>query len=524
MKRIFVVLIFAFLLLVSCGTTRFYFDRSERNMIELGGVYNSETEKALKALYENEGMSGVLREVSLGTYTEIDVQGYLGDAVYQYYLDAKEESLEENEPETIAFMKQESSDGNDWYKAEKSLEGFYWLTDSDFEKNVLVGIKIDGNDLYFELKEDGGENALSTIRSLSEEYTVCFYAKDFKTGQYCLQEAYDGILCRNENNVYNTIKLESANWLLTDVDFGLIEIWNDNGIYQFNLDSTCIEDILFDVTTVLEAEALVEKEGYEEAISLLSNFEYTDRCSFEHYDCDLKIETYKEALYQKALKCFLAGNYEETLDLASGRIMSYKDTMRLIKESKKALGITGVGGIITFGEGWNGEPIDWLILDIAEGKELLLSFDILFNMEYDELPMYDELSADSTWETCSLRKILNDDTSDGFLGSCFTEEERKRIVEVENSPNYNRRNHPENGNKTLDKVFLLSSVEVLTYLSPYYQSSAMKGKTVSEWWTRTIGEEQGYAETVAVDSAFWFSSENVSSYSGVRPAIWISID
>ncbi len=85
------------LLFVSCGTTRFSFDRTERNIVELGGVYNKTTEEDIKKLYESDGLEEVIREVYNGTYTPVDVQGYLGDDVYKAYEKRVEELKKEIE-------------------------------------------------------------------------------------------------------------------------------------------------------------------------------------------------------------------------------------------------------------------------------------------------------------------------------------------------------------------------------------------------------------------------------------------
>lgn len=98
MKRYLPLIIVTMLLLfVSCGTTRFSFDRTERNIVELGGVYNKTTEEDIKKLYESDGLEEVIREVYNGTYTPVDVQGYLGDDVYKAYEKRVEELKKEIE-------------------------------------------------------------------------------------------------------------------------------------------------------------------------------------------------------------------------------------------------------------------------------------------------------------------------------------------------------------------------------------------------------------------------------------------
>ena len=85
MRRFLPLFIIVILLAVSCGTTRFSFDRTERNIVELGGVYNKTTEEDIKKLYDTDGLDEVIKEVYSGTYTAVDVQGYLGDDVFKAY-------------------------------------------------------------------------------------------------------------------------------------------------------------------------------------------------------------------------------------------------------------------------------------------------------------------------------------------------------------------------------------------------------------------------------------------------------
>lgn len=103
MRRYLPLIMIVLLLGVSCGTTRFSFDRTERNIVELGGVYNKTTEEDIKKLYETDGLDEVIREVYSGTYTAVDVQGYLGDDVFKAY----EKRVEELKKEIEALRKED---------------------------------------------------------------------------------------------------------------------------------------------------------------------------------------------------------------------------------------------------------------------------------------------------------------------------------------------------------------------------------------------------------------------------------
>ena len=65
-----------------------------------------------------------------------------------------------------------------------------------------------------------------------------------------------------------------------------------------------------------------------------------------------------------------------------------------------------VGDIITFGNYWQGkdksagkQPVEWQVLDVKDGKALVISKYGLMNHKYNEE------RKDVTWETCTLRKM-----------------------------------------------------------------------------------------------------------------------
>lgn len=115
-----------------------------------------------------------------------------------------------------------------------------------------------------------------------------------------------------------------------------------------------------------------------------------------------------------------------------------------------------IGDYLSFGE-YQGEEIEWRVLD-KDGDNLLVISEYgidakPYNVEYEDV----------TWETCSLRKWLNDD----FLMGAFSTDERKRIrlshIEAERNPEYDT----DPGNDTLDYVFLLSINEAERYFASY---------------------------------------------------------
>lgn len=104
------------------------------------------------------------------------------------------------------------------------------------------------------------------------------------------------------------------------------------------------------------------------------------------------------------------------------------------------------GGKIRFGN------YDWFVLDKQDGKTLIITEKVIEKRAY-----HSEETA-ITWETCELRKYLNNE----FFNS-FNEAERERIIEVANENPDNPWYGTHGGNPTLDKIFLLSIDEVVRY-------------------------------------------------------------
>ncbi len=111
---------------------------------------------------------------------------------------------------------------------------------------------------------------------------------------------------------------------------------------------------------------------------------------------------------------------------------------------------------------YQGEDIEWRVLDVKDGNVLLLS-------EYglDVKPYHENASSDISWEECSLRQWLNGD----FYESAFTDAEKKKIVPStsEGFPEYNSRaaggDYSYFERETEDNIFLLSYTETCHYIS-----------------------------------------------------------
>ena len=160
----------------------------------------------------------------------------------------------------------------------------------------------------------------------------------------------------------------------------------------------------------------------------------------------------------------------KTIDLCgtlSKNILSGNSPVRfsvaLEEECLSELSDVSVGDIIIFGSyeqdnvTSNGkEAIEWEVLDVQDGEALIIS-----KYALDAKPYNQELQS-VTWETCTLRKWLNDD----FYNTAFSSADKLKIqsttlINVDN-PYYGT----EDGNNTVDKVFLLSVDEAIKYYAP----------------------------------------------------------
>ena len=203
------------------------------------------------------------------------------------------------------------------------------------------------------------------------------------------------------------------------------------------------------------------------------------------------------------------------------------------------------GDIVTFGhypqtaEGTDETPIEWIVLEVKDGKALVIS-----RYGLDAKPYYLEL-ADVTWEYCSLRNWLSSD----FLNAAFSPEEQAAIpvTEVDNSADQGFSEwYSIGGNNTQDQVFLLSCTEANRYFGVTRKKNpgarvaptayaAGRGaltnaKALTEdgaeagyWWLRSPGYHQDSAAHVTNDGSFYYKLVNFNS-GVVRPAMWLDLE
>ena len=185
------------------------------------------------------------------------------------------------------------------------------------------------------------------------------------------------------------------------------------------------------------------------------------------------------------------------------------------------------GSIVKFGryETGNGiEPIRWRVLESGSGL-------LLITEQAIDCRKYNEEYVSVTWETCSLRKWLNEE----FISSAFNETEQGWIkastVSTHKNPHYST--NP--GVETVDMVFLLSIEEAENYFKTNEdrkckptQYAVKQGVYViggnCPWWLRSPVLLWNHAADVEYGG--WVKDGGthvINDNLGIRPALWIDL-
>lgn len=243
--------------------------------------------------------------------------------------------------------------------------------------------------------------------------------------------------------------------------------------------------------------------------------------------------------YNKAVSMIESGNVLEAYDILTS-LNGYKDSEEKIASihdeyKMEKLERASVGDYVLFGKyeqdnnTSNGkEDIEWLVAATNDRKILLISRYAL------DCKPYNEKYTSITWETCTLRKWLNQD----FLNNAFSAKEKAAIpltkVPAYRNPDYST----DAGNTTQDKVFLLSIMEAEKYFSSNDERKCMPtayaeergvstknvdGKNYCWWWLRTSGGYQSYVAGVMTGGGIAKKGSSDEYPSAIRPAIWIDL-
>ena len=241
------------------------------------------------------------------------------------------------------------------------------------------------------------------------------------------------------------------------------------------------------------------------------------------------MELYHSKKYINAYNIFNSLNYKDSAEKAAEC---------LFLEQKAGLTNVSVGSIIKYGfyeqdnNTSNGEEeIEWKVLGIEGNKALVISQYAL------DCKPYNDTRTDITWETCTLRKWLNET----FYNAAFDANHQKMIISSTVTADKNPLYSTSPGNTTTDNVFLLSSIEVNKYFSSdtalqcwgtayCCAQGAITNKNGScWWWLRSPGYYSDGAEEVVYRSDILGDSISIcwdpvnDDGHAVRPALWLDL-
>ena len=202
------------------------------------------------------------------------------------------------------------------------------------------------------------------------------------------------------------------------------------------------------------------------------------------------------------------------------------------------------------GSNWKEDPIEWIVLekDDVNKKELLISKYILDT----KIAYHKGDKKNITWENTTMRKWLNET----FYDSAFSDDEKKKIIEVNLTNDDNDDYMTLGGKDTKDKIFLLSISEARKYFvdkndggnkNQLSKLGAAKGTDYAvhhrklikinknkideyeEWaqdnssyFLRTPGGTQKQVAIVEPDAKIYTGGVTASTnVYGIRPAMWV---
>lgn len=291
----------------------------------------------------------------------------------------------------------------------------------------------------------------------------------------------------------------------------------------------CIAFVIVLTTVIIPKQEYSKK--YSEAMEMIESGDYD--AGYAILEELGENETIQSNKYDRAIKLMDSGDYQAACALLAG--LTYKDSAEKLQSIKPLLlAKAKPGDTVLFGEyeqdnnTSNGkEDIAWLVLEVKDGKALVVSKYAL------DCKQYNTSNTDVTWETCTLRKWLNND----FINAAFSSYEKAMIPTVTVSADKNSTNP---GNATQDQVFLLSITEANKYFgsdsarqckpTDYAFANGAYVNSVNGncwWWLRSPGVTQYSAHSAAYvhnSGGVYESGSDVDiGTSAVRPAMWISI-
>ena len=332
-------------------------------------------------------------------------------------------------------------------------------------------------------------------------------------------------------------------------------------------------EYFFDSETLLDrVNALYTQSVYTDAEAFIAAGDYASAAEvYSMMDDPLMV---KETWYQKAEALREQGEYAAAAEVYAS-IIGYKDTVEkysLMLSMEKVMGEYVIGSTVTFGRypvsselisssettneyeeivyinnyAYHSAPIEWVVLDVQDGKALLMSkYGIDSQIYYgyseglsdgfEDINYSDETGSSDfvTWRTSYLRAWLNT----VFLGNAFNAAEYSLIRTADVKAEINPRFRTEAGSDTRDKVYVLSISELEKYLptnedrvcaatnyAVVTRAAGINQEGNCWYWTRCAGDGDKMTAVVLRDGSISYTGRAVGDiYTAVRPVIWVSI-
>jgi len=194
---------------------------------------------------------------------------------------------------------------------------------------------------------------------------------------------------------------------------------------------------------------------------------------------------------------------------------------------------------VTIGESIMFGGYKWIVLDIKDGKALIITESAIACRPYNETIV------SVTWATCTLRTYLN-----GEFYNKFSDADKARIIETNIIHKDNQLYGATGGLTTNDKIFLLSLEEVVLYFGDSglwanrptptteliddsfnaervdytvkefsYGSKRWNANVAGWWWLRSPGRGGVYPAYVSSSARIW----RVEMVACLRPALWLNL-
>ncbi|WP_455715250.1 DUF6273 domain-containing protein [Anaerosporobacter sp.] len=211
---------------------------------------------------------------------------------------------------------------------------------------------------------------------------------------------------------------------------------------------------------------------------------------------------YKESSYNEAVRLQKDGKLKDAQKIFYD-VNTYQDSAkRLVEIEKIILSDAQIGDTVKVGSS------SWIILDKQEDKVLCIKKKPISNI------VYNNNDGDVSWDTSQIRNYLNSE----FIKENFSAEEAAKIEPSEVITIDNTKFNTKGGNKTQDRLYLLSLEDVDKY------GSVLEDTVTKSSWLHTSG---GLQSAVSV-----YNGKEVNNYGNLAtkehvyayPMFWYSLE